>query len=268
MPDRPLSVARLHGLGNVVQLLPILRSHAEQGRSVELITRPEWGDVFRELLPEISFGTAVGASTVDLDALTLYARPTESRTDEFADALGVSGVEHRPIALPPAWLREWGHLREAILFAPEAAHESRRCPDPLAIAIGAELGHEKLVLVGNVTTPVVACHTDLRGKTGLKDLLILVRQASAVICMDSAMLHIATLLGTPAVAIFGGIDPHLRTHPWQRVTVLVGDVSCRPCNKRETCNGAFYCLQRIGVHHVVQAMKDLGQRNERAIWVI
>jgi ADP-heptose:LPS heptosyltransferase len=211
---------------------------------------------------------SVGPSTIDLDELTRFARPTESRTDEFADALGVSNVEHRPITLPSDWLREWDHLHGAILFAPEAAHESRRCPDPLAIAIGTDLTQQKLVIVGNLATPEVPCHTDLRGKTGLRDLLALVRHAAAVICMDSAMLHIATLLGTPAVAIFGGIDPHMRTHPWQRVTVLVGNVSCRPCNKRETCNGAFYCLQRIGARDVVQAVRDLDQLRERAIRVI
>ncbi|MEP7344616.1 MAG: glycosyltransferase family 9 protein [Gemmatimonadaceae bacterium] len=266
--DRPLSVARFHGLGNVVQLLPILRSHADQGRSVELITRPEWGDVFRHVVPEISFGTEIGASTIDLDELTRFARPTESRTDEFAGALGISGVEHRPVALPAEWLREWEHLEHAILFAPEAAHESRRCPDALAMDIGVQLMDEKLVVVGNRSTPAIHCHADLRGKTGLQDLLTLVRQAAAVISMDSAMLHIATLLGTPAVGIFSGIDPLMRTHPWQRVLVLVGDVPCRPCNKKETCNGQYFCLRRIGAHDVVQGVQQLGALRERAIRVI
>ncbi len=252
----------------MVQLLPILRSHADQGRPVELITRPEWGDVFRNVMPEISFGTEASPTTIDLDELTRFARPTESRTDEFADALGISGVQHRPVTLPAEWMPAWEHLQDAVLFAPEAAHESRRCPDALAIDIGVAFSGQKLVVVGNLPAPLVPCHADLRMKTGLQDLLVLVRHAVAVVCMDSAMLHIATLLGTPAVALFSGIDPLHRTHSWQRVIVLVGDVPCRPCNKKETCNGEYFCVRRIGARDVVQAVRQLGTLNERAIHAI
>ncbi|MFN8579675.1 MAG: glycosyltransferase family 9 protein, partial [Gemmatimonadaceae bacterium] len=267
-PHPPLSVARFHGLGNVVQLLPILRSHAEQGRDVELITRPEWGSVFRYLVPEISFGSEPSAATIDLDAVTRFARPTESRTDEFAEALGISGVEHRPVVLPPSWLDEWSEVKGAVLFAPEAAHESRRCPDALALDIAGHFRDDRLVVVGNAPQPLVSCHADLRGKTGLRDLLILVRQSAVVISMDSAMLHIATLLGTPAVALFSGIDPLMRTHEWQRVIVLVGDVPCRPCNKNETCNGEYFCLKRIGGADVARAVREVRDARGRTLRVI
>jgi len=155
-----------------------------------------------------------------------------------------------------------------VLFAPEAAHESRRCPDVLALDVARELSHDMLVVVGNLSAPVIPCHADLRGATGLKDLLVLVRQASAVACMDSAMLHLATLLGTPAVAIFSGIDPLLRTHPWQKVSVLVGDVPCRPCNKNETCNGAYFCLRRISGSDVATAVREVRTAGRRTIRVI
>jgi ADP-heptose:LPS heptosyltransferase len=155
-----------------------------------------------------------------------------------------------------------------VLFAPEAAHESRRCPDSLAAGIGVDMAESRLVLVGNNTSPAIGCHADLRGGTTLRDLFVLVRHAGAVISMDSAMLHIATLLGTPAVALFGGIDPLMRTHPWHRVIVLVGNVACRPCNKRETCDGAFFCLRRIGPRDVRQAVDDLAAVTAREVRVL
>ena len=154
------------------------------------------------------------------------------------------------------------------MFAPEAAHPSRECPPALAEGTANRLHDQPLVVIGRDRTMPVPCAHDLRGMTSLEDMFAIVSIASRVICMDSGVLHMAVLLGTPAVAIFGGITPESRTHPSQHLVVLAGDVPCRPCDKNETCGGAYHCLRRLTPDHVLQAAATLAERRERSILVL
>ena len=59
----------------------------------------------------------------------------------------------------------------------------------------------------NRTVAEIAGVADFTGVTSLKDLLILVRRASVVICNDSLALHIASAFKVPTVAIFCATSP-------------------------------------------------------------
>ena len=81
--------------------------------------------------------------------------------------------------------------------------------------------------------------TDLSGKTSLLDVYyILSRHASACILVDSSILHLASYLDVPILALFGptGVD---RFGPWsKRYKVLTrASLPCRPCNKPECIFG-------------------------------
>lgn len=259
-----VAVVRRHGLGNVLQLLPVLRTLAADGRSVTLTTRAEWTDALSAIAPEVTLSQHAEPGAVDLDRLTLT--PTRlNRTAEFMAALGVSAMHKRPVTVPSAWLERWSALAGAVVFSPEASFPARRCPPPLTTAIGADLADRRLVVVGCDSRQPIPCWRDLRGRTSLSDLFAIVRLASAVVCMDSGVLHIAGLLDVPTVALFGGITPESRTRVDQRTIVLAGDVSCRPCDKNETCNGAYWCLARLRSQHVMDALRALETIRERKI---
>lgn len=264
-PGDVVSVSRCHGLGNVLQLLPVLRTLGLDGRDVELVTRTEWACAVARLAPEIRVVTTRRAETLDLDAYTLHLRSTRNRTDEFMELLGVKALRPFDTVVPDEWLAPWGHVQGAIVFAPEAAHQSRQCPPALAVGIGTLLRDEFLVVVGRDPSPPVPCRLDLRGQTTLEDMIAIVALAARVICMDSGVLHAATLLGTPAVAVFGGITPESRTRQDQHLVVLAGDVPCRPCDKHETCAGAYHCLARIKPADVVASSALLHQISSRRI---
>lgn len=54
---------------------------------------------------------------------------------------------------------------------------------------------------------------DLMGKTSLRELLALIREASLVICPDSGPAHLATTVNTPVIALFATSNPD-RTGPY------------------------------------------------------
>jgi heptosyltransferase-1 len=105
-------------------------------------------------------------------------------------------------------------------------------------------------------TPLV-CDVDLRGRLSLEQMLGLLSVAGRLVTMDSGALHMATSIGLPVMAVFGGVDPLRRVRRSQRVMALQSGRGCAPCNKNETCEGAYHCLQDISPVDVLQALERL-----------
>ncbi len=83
--------------------------------------------------------------------------------------------------------------------------------------------------------------------------------------MDSGVLHIAAAVGTPTVALFGGIDPTHRIRKNQNVVVLHSDLDCFPCNKNETCNGQYPCIKSTQPENVANAQKKALETKTRQL---
>lgn len=260
---RRLSVVRRHGLGNVLLLLPVLRTLLHRGCAVELVTRPEWGQAVAALLPGLAVAAERRPETVDLDEATRELPPAEHRTDELARILGVAPPldEERP-EVPEAWKEPFRRLAGGIVFAPEASHPARRWPEASVRAVAEALRGSGLCLTGLESRPDLPCDHDFRGRLTLKELFGLVAVSRCVITMDSATLHVARLAGTPCVAIFGGIDPAYRLRAGDRVVALSAGLDCCPCNKRETCEGRYDCLSAVPPRAVLSAVQAAGSLRE------
>lgn len=253
-----LCIKRTHGLGNVLLLLPVLERLRDQGRRVTLITRPEWAGAVRALVEGVSVRTGDANGAVDLDALTLTIRPREHRTFELARLLGVQGDIPPGIYAPPAaWGEPFAHLAGATVFAPEAGHPAREWPGTYAGELCRSLAGAPLVVTGVNKRPELECDADLRGTLSVEGMLGLLSVAGRMITMDSGALHMATSVGLPVVAVFGGVDPQRRIRLSQRAVALQSGRECAPCDKNETCRGAFHCLRDIAPGHVLSALHTL-----------
>lgn len=256
---RRLSVARRHGLGNVLLLLPVLRTLLRRGCAVELVTRPEWGRVVAALLPGLAIAAERGPATVDLDEATRELPPAEHRTDELARILGVAPPLHEELPeVPGAWKGPFRRLAGGIVLAPEASHPARCWPEASVRAVAEALRGSGLCLTGMESRPDLPCDHDFRGRLSLEELFGLVAVCRCVIAMDSATLHVARLAGTPCVAVFGGIDPVYRLRARDRVVALSAGLDCCPCNKRETCDGRYDCLSALPPQAVLNAVQTAG----------
>jgi len=100
---------------------------------------------------------------------------------------------------------------------------------------------------------------DLTGQLTMSELGALTAQARAFAGVDSAPMHIAAAVGTPAVALFGP-SSEIAWGPWrvaQRV-VASPQFSCRPCGL-DGCGGGKVseCLTTIPVERVHKALTSL-----------
>ena len=98
----------------------------------------------------------------------------------------------------------------------------------------------------------------LDGRTSLKVLAAVYRQARVVLSTDTGPMHLAAAMGTPVVALFGPTAPW-RTGPYgPGHTVLRMGLECSPCYRRRCETTQFEsraCLLRLPVDDVVAAVE-------------
>ena len=99
-------------------------------------------------------------------------------------------------------------------------------------------------------------YLDLRGKTGLEELVAAIGAADLHVGPDSGPVHIAAALGTPAVVIYGGyIDPVCTGYPGN--INFYSPVHFAPCWLRSPCPYGKDCLYRIKPDAVEEAVNRL-----------
>ena len=86
---------------------------------------------------------------------------------------------------------------------------------------------------------------NLAGATSLGDAIALIASAAAVVSNDSGLLHVASALNRPVVALYGPTDP-LHAPPFSDVaTALYLHLACAPCRQRECPLGHHDCMQKL-----------------------
>ncbi len=100
---------------------------------------------------------------------------------------------------------------------------------------------------------------DAYGKTkGLGQLAALIEQASVLVAVDSAPMHLGIAVGRPTVALFGPTDPKkLLPEGTVHQAVHVSGLECRPClwDRRQTSCEALSCMKDLSVDLVEQAVR-------------
>lgn len=140
------------------------------------------------------------------------------------------------------------------------------------VQIFAERGHslvftsgsdpEELAMIAQIVEGI-SC-LDLSGKVSLKELGALIQLSSAVICVDSLPLHMASALKKRVIAIFGP-SSDVTWGPWRNpaAQIVSQNFSCRPCYQ-DGCGGSKVsdCLATLPVEAVLRAF-DQGNGLER-----
>ena len=99
---------------------------------------------------------------------------------------------------------------------------------------------------------------DIGGLLSLRELAALTARARLFVGVDSAPMHIAAAMRTPAVALFGP-SSEIAWGPWQaRARVVVSAHPCRPCGL-DGCGGGKVseCLTTLPVERVHAACLEL-----------
>ena len=156
--------------------------------------------------------------------------------------------------------------RPRIVIHPGAGYPSKRWPaskfktlierilaenlGPI-ILIGTET--EKNLLSLDVRDPRLI---DLRGKTRLEELPILLDACHVFIGNDSGPSHIAAAQGLPLILLFSGTNDALVWHPWAKSIALIRhEVPCSPCEARECPLIHHDCMEKISVEEVLAQLR-------------
>ena len=218
-----------------------------------------------------------------------YALPrgTRRHTVELnLDALRRIGVQPDPeamrLVLVPgeaaeakvdALLREHALVCASFIQIHPGSRWQFKCwPAPRVAELIDRLAHEgeRIVLTGapdpkeqsmlrEIISRTGASVVDLGGQLSLPELAALTARAKAFIGVDSAPMHIAAAMGTPAVALFGP-SGDIEWGPWRVAHRIVASNihPCRPCGN-DGCGGSKIsdCLTTLPVARVHGALREL-----------
>jgi ADP-heptose:LPS heptosyltransferase len=107
--------------------------------------------------------------------------------------------------------------------------------------------------------------TNLAGKLSLEEELSFMSELDLLIAMDSSNMHMAALVGTKVISIWGGTDPLAGFSAWMQpdafsIRIPVDELTCRPCTiygKGECKRGDFACMNWLTPEIVYDRIEKL-----------
>jgi ADP-heptose:LPS heptosyltransferase len=100
-------------------------------------------------------------------------------------------------------------------------------------AVAVSYGPGEAAIAAAVCGDTAGIRTIPGPELGLRGLAAALRQADVVVAADTGPLHIACAVGTRVVALFGPKDPGRYGPRGPGHKVLLHDVPCRPCRRRD-----------------------------------
>ncbi|MBK7099929.1 MAG: glycosyltransferase family 9 protein [Sphingobacteriales bacterium] len=103
----------------------------------------------------------------------------------------------------------------------------------------------------------------MAGKYSFEQELKVISQMDAMISMDSANMHLASLFGVPVVSVWGGTHPFLGFYGWgqKMENVVQSDLPCRPSSVfgKKDCpvHGKNGCMQEVTAEMIVKRVTDI-----------
>ena len=173
-----------------------------------------------------------------------------------------------PIDSPKVTLKKVG---EGIGIAPFAAHQGKTYPSDRMEQVVALLSKqgERILLFGSPKEAEVLDNwarkyqgvESIAGKYSLREELAIMRDLRVMLTMDSANMHLASLVGTRVVSIWGATDPKAGFLGFGQSErdCIQRDLQCRPCSiygNKKCQYGDYRCLN-ISPEEIVKKLCEL-----------
>jgi heptosyltransferase-2 len=101
-----------------------------------------------------------------------------------------------------------------------------------------------------------ASMTILCGKTSLEEAIDLLSIADKVLSNDSGLMHIASALNKPLVALYGATSPEFTPPLSSNARIVSIEVDCGPCFKRECPEGHHKCMNSLNPEAVLKVLNE------------
>ncbi|MPT30551.1 MAG: lipopolysaccharide heptosyltransferase family protein [Chryseobacterium sp.] len=157
--------------------------------------------------------------------------------------------------------------KKDIGFAPFAQHKGKMMPEEKSFELAKILakthkvyffggGKEENEILTKWESQIPNTYS-LSGKLSLKEELKKISELKVMICMDSANMHLASLMGTRCISVWGSTHHFagfLGYGQSEDDIVHVKDLSCRPCSvfgDKECFRGDYACLEEINIQNII-----------------
>ncbi len=119
-----------------------------------------------------------------------------------------------------------------------------RDPSTQIALLGSPKDHDACAEVA-AALPHGAAVFNLAGATSLAEAIALIARAAAVVANDSGLLHIASALNRPVLALYGPTDPD-HAPPFSDLAASISlRLDCSPCKQRECPLGHHDCMVKL-----------------------
>lgn len=100
------------------------------------------------------------------------------------------------------------------------------------------------------------------GKLNMSTELILMSHLDVMVSMDSANMHLASLVNIPVVSIWGATHPYAGFMGWKQLPIntVQLDLPCRPCSvygQKSCYRGDYACLREIKPEQVIAKIEGI-----------
>lgn len=202
-------------------------------------------------------------------------KPLKSSFERYAQVFSDLGfpfvMQHEPMRMPrpqEALNQKW------IGIAPFAAHAGKIYPLEKMIEVVKRLSADnqnKVFLFGGGKKEEAILSEWEHSIPGVKSMvgklqqheeLDLMSQLDVMVSMDSANMHLASLVGTPVVSIWGATHPYAGFMGWGQTeeNAVQIDLPCRPCSiygNKPCQRGDTACLNQILPEQIVQKVQNV-----------
>ncbi len=213
-------------------------------------------------------------------ALLNDVRFGERRLPRMVDRCAALALE-KDARLPPSWplprlqvpageIAQWRHRhqlagesRAVIALAPGAVGPSKRWPVEYFAELATRLvaegytvwifgGPDERRLADEIMQGERSQMHDFTGPD-LRNAILGIAAARAVVSNDSGLLHIAAALGKPTIGIVGPTSPWhwAPLNPLSGTLEIEGELACRPCHKPVCRAGHHRCMREIAADRVL-----------------
>ena len=152
--------------------------------------------------------------------------------------------------------------RQYAIMVPSAGKEANRWPAERYGKLASRLPIPSVMIGGKADSDVVQTAAgfsegkaiNLVGRTSLKDVLPIIKNAQFMVTNDTGPMHLAAAFNTPVFAIFGPANP-IRTGPYGKIhTIIQEELECSPCYRWKPCEN-WQCMERITVDKMFAVIK-------------
>ncbi len=158
-------------------------------------------------------------------------------------------------------------------IAPFAAHKGKMLPEETLVKLIELLSfypnYQVFLFGGTVEKELLekwssaySNVTSLAGKLTLNEELALMSHLRVMISMDSANMHLASLVGTPVISIWGSTHYFAGFMGWKqnKQNAVEIDLPCRPCSifgNKDCYRKDYACLQRISPDMIISKIEKI-----------